>query len=68
MRHFEFELQVPDGRTFATGVAGFTWPEAFSRACAGIERSFGIEPDSGIVCRSYRSTRQPEPVASDQAA
>lgn len=68
MRHFEFELQLPDGRISAATATGFTWPDAFSRACQRTERRCGIEPNSGIVCLAYRSTRRPESPQAARAA
>ena len=59
MRYFEFELQFPDGRVLTTAATSTTWLDAFSRACAEAERDSGRTPHSGIVCRAYRSIRQP---------
>ncbi len=55
MRHFEFELQLPDGRSTTATATSATWREAFSTACMTVEASEGILPGSGIVCRSYRA-------------
>jgi hypothetical protein len=59
MRCFEFDLQLPDGRILTAAVTSTTWLDAFSRACARVEHDSGKPPNSGTVCRAYRSSRQP---------
>jgi hypothetical protein len=61
MRHFEFQLKVPDGRIVTADVRteSWRWPAAFSAACARVESDLGIPPDSGIICVGYRSVPDP---------
>jgi hypothetical protein len=68
MRHFEFELQIPDGTVLTVPVDAFTWPDGFSRACQRVEKRNGLAPSSGIICRTYRSSPRPEPAGLALAA
>ena len=68
MRHFEFELQIPDGTVLTVPVDAITWPDGFSRACQGAEKRTGLAPGSGIICRRYRSSPRPEQAGLAEAA
>ncbi len=58
MRHFEFQLRLPDGRVVdAEAIAEpWRWTDAFTEACAKVEARHGLGPYAGIVCVGYRKT------------
>ncbi len=58
MRHFEFQLRLPDGRVVeAEAVAEpWRWTDAFSEACSKVEVQHRLGSWAGIVCVAYRAT------------